>query len=91
MVASEERYDDNDDNRERLRTITAEVLETEPGGIDMQAHFYDDLGASSLEKAEILGRIEREFSVRLTDGSVEKMDSLNDALAVVGAAAGARE
>ncbi|MQY31744.1 acyl carrier protein [Nocardia aurantia] len=91
MVAPEEPDGVDDKNSARLRSITAEVLEVDPADIDMGAHFYDDLGASSLEKAEILGRIEREFAVRLTDGSVENLDSLDDALVVVGTAGGAGE
>ncbi|MFC8527830.1 acyl carrier protein [Nocardia sp. NPDC057227] len=88
MAVPEECYDKTID---RLRSIAAEVLETDPDEIDIRANFYADLGASSLEKAEILARIEREFSVTLMDGSIETMDSLDDAMAVVGMSNGARE
>lgn len=90
MVGSEERYGGSDRNCDRLRAITAEVLEMDVDGVDVRAHFYEDLGASSLEKAEILARIEREFSVTLSDGSIARLDSVGDALAVIDGSDGLR-
>ncbi|WP_433760291.1 acyl carrier protein [Nocardia sp. CA-135398] len=83
MAVPEHRHDKSDRNTLRLRAIAADVLEVDEDGIDIRAHFYDDLCATSLEKAEILARIEREFGVALADGSVEAVDSLGDVLAVV--------
>ncbi|MGA4789167.1 MULTISPECIES: acyl carrier protein [Nocardia] len=88
MAGSEERHGGSGSNCDRLRAITAEVLEMDVDGVDIRAHFYEDLGASSLEKTEILARIEREFSVTLSDGSIARLDSLGDALAVVDSSGG---
>ncbi|MEU7768852.1 acyl carrier protein [Nocardia sp. NPDC049190] len=90
MAAPEQWHDGNDRILLRLRAIAGEVLELAAEAIDIGAHFYDDLGVSSLEKAEILSRIEREFGVTLTDGSHTTVNCLGDVSAIVDHSGGAR-
>ncbi|MEU7634156.1 acyl carrier protein [Nocardia sp. NPDC049220] len=90
MAAPEQWHDGNDRNLRRLRAIAGEVLELDAETIDIGANFYDDLGVSSLEKAEILSRIEREFGVTLTDGSHTTVNCLDDVSAIVDHSRGGR-
>src|SRR5438270_9112965 len=83
MAGSQHWNDEIERNGRRLRTIAADVLEMNVEGIGIRSNFYEDLGATSLEKAEILARIEREFGVTLGNGSIAVMETLDDALAAV--------
>jgi acyl carrier protein len=60
----------------RLREIVAAVAEVEPGDVAADAMFYDDLLVDSLQKLEIVVRIERAFGVRLTDTEAAGMASV---------------
>ncbi|HYS36856.1 MAG TPA: acyl carrier protein [Pseudonocardiaceae bacterium] len=68
---------------DRLRTIIAEILEMDVTENDVDSSFYEDLGASSLEKVAIVTRVENEFAVTLTDTEAASMTSLRSAGAVL--------
>ncbi|WP_077063433.1 AMP-binding protein [Streptomyces sp. MP131-18] len=69
--------------RDRLREIVASVLEVEKEAIEPGALFYEDLGMSSLEKAEIVVAIEREFAA-LSAEEAAALTSLDAAVSVLG-------
>lgn len=46
----------------RLLNLIADVLEIDPSAVRVQAHFFNDLGASSLDIAEMVWRIEDDES-----------------------------
>ncbi|MFF4531648.1 AMP-binding protein [Streptomyces sp. NPDC001407] len=68
---------------DRLREIVASVLEVEEAAIESGALFYEELGMSSLEKAEIVVAIEREFGA-LSAQEAAALTSLDAAVAVLG-------
>jgi acyl carrier protein len=70
----------------RLREIVAAVAELDPAEVTDDASFYDDLGVDSLQKLEILVRIERGFGVRLTDVEAAGLATVADAVALLRAA-----
>ncbi|MFI8932560.1 AMP-binding protein [Streptomyces sp. NPDC053474] len=72
-----------DITRDRLREIVASVLEVEKEAIEPGAQFYEDLGMSSLEKAEVVVAVEREFGA-LSAQEAAVFTSLDAAVAVLG-------
>ncbi|MFJ2738085.1 acyl carrier protein [Streptomyces sp. NPDC087440] len=51
---------------DRVRSIVADVLEIEFENVEADSIFYDDLAADSLEKVEIVVRVERDFGVEIS-------------------------
>lgn len=85
MVVSSQWRHGEDRLGDRISAIAAEVLDVDVGDIDVHADLYEALGASSLEKAEIIARVEKEFAVVI--GS-EIVTSISDVAGVVGRADG---
>lgn len=67
----------------RLRSIVADVLETAEEGIEDDALFFEDLGLDSLEKTEVVVRVEREFGVKLGAADAAAMRCVEDSVAVL--------
>ncbi|WP_405164620.1 aminotransferase class I/II-fold pyridoxal phosphate-dependent enzyme [Nocardia sp. NBC_01499] len=78
------------DTASRVRGIISTVLEIDDAGIDDGADLYDDLAANSLDKAEILLKIEKEFDIELDVDQSASIMSLGDATRVVNSFAGDR-
>ncbi|KAA8883907.1 aminotransferase class I/II-fold pyridoxal phosphate-dependent enzyme [Nocardia colli] len=74
----------------RVRKIMSEVLEIADTQIDKGADLYDDLAANSLDKAEILARLEKEFDIQLDPEQSAAIMSLGDATRVVSSFDGKR-
>ncbi|MFD3485635.1 AMP-binding protein [Streptomyces sp. NPDC058665] len=68
---------------QRLRTIVAEVLETDEASIEDDALFFEDLGLDSLEKTEVVVRVEKEFKVKLSPVDAAAMRCVEDSAAVL--------
>jgi acyl carrier protein len=68
---------------DRLREIVASVLELDPDDVANDASFYEDLGASSLEKVEITVRVENDFGVRIAPAEAAEISCLLDAAALL--------
>ncbi|MFI6082805.1 AMP-binding protein [Streptomyces sp. NPDC051217] len=68
---------------QRLRTIVAEVLETDEASIEDDALFFEDLGLDSLEKTEVVVRVEKEFKVKLSPVDAAGMRCVADSMAVL--------
>jgi acyl carrier protein len=58
----------------------AGAAELEPAEVTLDAHLYDDLLVDSLQKLEIVVRIERAFGVKLTDDEAAGLSTLRDAV-----------
>jgi acyl carrier protein len=65
---------------ERARTIVAEQLVVDPDQVVNDASFIDDLGADSLDMAELAIRFEREFGFEISDDAVECIVTVGDAV-----------
>ncbi|WP_438306879.1 AMP-binding protein (plasmid) [Streptomyces sp. HUAS TT11] len=68
---------------QRLRAIVAEVLEVPDENLEGDALFFEDLAIDSLEKAEIIARVEKEFQVKLSPDDAAAMRSIEDAAVVL--------
>lgn len=68
---------------DRIREIVSLILEIETEEIDHDAHFYEDLGADSLEKVEITVRVEREFEVTVSADEATEVSTVSDVLALL--------
>ena len=65
---------------EKLAGIIAEVMNVDENEITMETTFADDLGADSLDVAQILMGIEEEFDIEIEQEEVEKLVSVGDAV-----------
>jgi acyl carrier protein len=69
-----------DDVFRQLRDIVASSAELDADEVTPDALFYDDLLVDSLQKLEIVVRIERAFAVKLTDHEAAGLQRLRDAV-----------
>jgi acyl carrier protein len=67
----------------RLREIAASVTELGIEAVDADALFYEDLGVDSLEKIEIVARIESAFGVALSSHEAAAMRNIATAAAML--------
>jgi len=68
---------------EKLKEIIADVLSVDPETITEETTFTDDLGADSLDIAQILMSISDEFDVEIPDKSLEDIKTVGDALEAI--------
>ena len=68
---------------EKLQMIISEVLSIEPEDVRMEMSFTDDLGADSLEIFQILMGIEEVFDVVIEEGSIEQIETVEQALQAI--------
>ena len=66
-----------------LRALVAEILETEPGEIDLNAHFVKDLGMDSMMALEILAGIEKKYRIVIPEETLPKFTSLNSTIGII--------
>lgn len=66
-----------------IRALVAEVLETEPESIDLNAHFVKDLGMDSMMALEILAGIERKYRIVIPEDNLPKFTSLTQTITIV--------
>ena len=52
---------------EKVKQVIAEKLQIDPGQVTMEAAIVEDLGADSLEQADILFSLEDEFGITADD------------------------
>jgi acyl carrier protein len=63
---------------ERARAIVVEQLFVEPDQVIEAASFIDDLGADSLDMAELAIKFEQEFGVQISDEAAESIRTVGD-------------
>ncbi len=68
---------------ERVNNVVAGLLGVDAGGITADARFMEDLGADSLEVAEIVMGLESEFGVPVPDNAPEFIKTVGDAVAYI--------
>ncbi|MDO4489289.1 MAG: acyl carrier protein [Eubacteriales bacterium] len=71
---------------EKLKDIIVEVLDIDPERIEPESSFIEDLGADSLDVAQILIGVEDEFDIDIPDEEMEKVVTVKDAVDVIKAA-----
>ncbi len=65
------------DITQRLIRIIAEVLELDPADVRPQSHFFNDLGASSLDLADLAWRIEDDKTFGVTEIPTEVIEHIH--------------
>lgn len=68
---------------DRIREILTSVMELEDVRISVDESFHLELEMDSLQKIEIVTRIERAFDLQLEPEEVANMDSLGDVLTLL--------
>jgi acyl carrier protein len=79
-----------DETAERVRGIVAETLGRPLDDIALDARFMEDLGADSLEVAEVVLELENAFGVPVPDDAPEFIKTVGDAVAYITERKGAR-
>ena len=71
----------------KLQDIIAEVMSVDKDEITMETRFADDLGADSLDVAQIIMGIEDEFDIEIPTGEIEDIVTVGDAVEKIRSAA----
>lgn len=64
----------------KVKKLIAEELGIDESEVQPQAHLKNDLGADSLDAAEISVAIEEEFNITLKSENFERVESVLDAV-----------
>ena len=65
---------------ERVKSIIVEKLAISESEVTPEATFAQDLGADSLETAELLMDMEKAFDIKIPDEETEKIQTVGDAI-----------
>jgi acyl carrier protein len=65
---------------ERAKAIVVEQLFVDPDQVIEAASFTDDLGADSLDMAELAIKFEQEFGLQISDEAAESIQTVGDAV-----------
>jgi acyl carrier protein len=65
---------------ERAKAIVVEQLFVDPDQVIETASFIDDLGADSLDMAELAIKFEQEFGFQISDEAAESILTVGDAV-----------
>lgn len=65
---------------DKVKDIIAEELGVERDKLTNDASFMEDLGADSLDQAELVMAFEKEFDIDIPDEEAEKLRTVGDAL-----------
>lgn len=65
---------------ERAKAIVVEQLFVDPDQVIETASFIDDLGADSLDMAELAIKFEQEFGFQISDEAAESIMTVGDAV-----------
>ncbi|CAD2076858.1 acyl carrier protein [Phocicoccus pinnipedialis] len=67
-------------NFDKVKDIIVEKLGIDEDQVTKEASFKDDLGADSLDIAELVMELEDEFDMEIPDEEAEKINTVGDAL-----------
>ena len=68
---------------EKVRMIIVEQLGVDPAEVTVEASFLEDLGADSLDTAELGMAFEEEFDIEIMYEDAEKIMNVQDAVAYI--------
>jgi len=78
------------DVAERVRKIVVEHLGVDEAKVTENASFRDDLGADSLDAAELVLAFEEEFGCNIPDDAAEKIVTVKAAVSFIQGSGGSR-
>lgn len=67
-------------NIDKIKDIIVDKLGIDEEKVTREASFKDDLGADSLDIAELVMELEDEFDMEIPDEAAEKINTVGDAL-----------
>ncbi len=68
---------------EKIREIIVEQLDVDADEVTPDASFIEDLGADSLDTAELVMAFEEAFDVEISDDDAEKILKVKDAITYI--------
>lgn len=68
---------------EELQQMIAEKLSVEAGDIKLESHFIDDLGADSLDLADLVMVIEDKYEVDFSNEDTDEFQTVGDVVKVI--------
>lgn len=72
-----------DDVIEQARQIVAEVFKINPARLTLTTNFVDDLGADSIDRIELIMRLEEAFGIEITREEALQVTNMEQALALL--------
>ena len=63
---------------DELREIIAEKLSVDPGEVKLESNFIDDLGADSLDLADLVMAIEEKYELDFANEDTEQFQTVSD-------------
>lgn len=63
---------------ETVKAIIVEILDINPDEVTMEAHFTNDLDASSLDVVEMLMLLEEKYELQIPEDTAEAMKTVKD-------------
>lgn len=70
-------------NKEEIKEIIVDKNGVEPEQVTDNANFETDLEMDSLDRAELMMEIEKEFMIAIPDDEADKAYTLNDCVLIV--------
>lgn len=67
----------------RVKKIVTNYLDVPPGSVGEHASFTEDLGADSLEIAEMIIAFEEEFDIQIDNGAIDSIITVGDAVKLI--------
>ena len=64
----------------RVKAVTARVLNIDPDAIKPQHHFGVDLGAESVQSVELVAMFEEEFGIEMEEDAALAVDTVGGAV-----------
>lgn len=86
MTRSQPEVTLTDDVRARIKDVVCEVLDVDPDEVTPTASFTQEIGADSMSLVALGASLERTFEIEIEDEKVDRMDSLDGVIEVVGEA-----
>ena len=68
---------------DKVRMIIVAQLGVDPAEVTVEASFLEDLGADSLDTAELVMALEEEFDIEIMYEDAEKIGKVQDAVAYI--------
>lgn len=72
-----------DDVIEQARQIVAEVFKINPTRLTLTTNFVEDLGADSIDRIELIMRLEEAFGIEITREEALQVTNMEQALALL--------
>ncbi len=68
---------------EQLQQIIAEVLDVDPAVVTPEKSFQDDLGADSMDRMDIIMRLEDALGISIPDEVLDNITTVGDAMEAI--------